>query len=421
MPDRHTAGRHGASGQRGSVATDPQPFNRVGSARYGRASLALFLAGFASFSLLYCPQPLLPTLTRAFAIGPAASSLAVSLCTGFLAPSIIIAASVSDRWGRRATMVGSMLLAATFNIGTAAAPSWPLLLALRAGEGIMLGGVPAIAMTYLAEETEPDGLGLAMGLYVGATAVGGMGGRVITGFVADLAGWRVALGVIGVIGLCAALAAALLLPPSRHFTRRRVDPRSQASAFAAALRQPALVGIYGIAFLMMGGFVAVYNYVGFRLEQEPYSLTPSQEGLIFTLYLVGTLGSTIAGSLADRLGKGVVMSGAVLIVLGGLAATLAAPLGAVVLGIGLITFGFFGAHAVASGSVGSLAGGTKGQAASLYLLSYYAGSSLLGTAGGWFWTIGGWWAVAGFVAALFGLALGLCIVVSGSLRRRVAT
>ncbi len=172
MPDNPTAVRRRAGEQHESLAAEPQPYNRVGSPRYVRASLALFLAGFASFSLLYCPQPLLPTLTRAFAIGPAASSLAISLCTGLLAPSIIVAASLSDRWGRRATMVASMLLAAIFNIATAAAPSWPLLLALRAFEGVLLGGVPAIAMTYLAEETDPEGLGLAMGLYDGATAVG---------------------------------------------------------------------------------------------------------------------------------------------------------------------------------------------------------------------------------------------------------
>ncbi len=103
------------------------------------------------------------------------------------------------------------------------------------------------------------------------------------------------------------------------------------------------------------------------------------------------------------------MIAAVLVVFSGVFASLFAPLAAIILGIALVTLGFFAAHGVASGSVGGLAGAAKGQAASLYLLSYYAGSSLLGTAGGWFWTAGGWPWVAGFIAVLLAgaLALGL--------------
>jgi hypothetical protein len=59
----------------------------------------------------------------------------------------------------------------------------------------------------------------------------------------------------------------------------------------------------------------------------------------------------------------------------------------VAIGILLVTIGFFGAHAVASGWVGRLAGDAKGHASSLYLLSYYMGSSFVGSAGGWFWQV----------------------------------
>ena len=398
------------------------PYNQVGSARYVRVSVALFLAGFATFSLLYCPQPLLPTLTRAFGVGAAASSLSISLATGCLALSIVTAATASDRWGRKSLILVSMLLAAALNAATAVAPSWTLFLVLRACEGFALGGVPAVAMTYLAEETDPRGLGLAMGIYVGATAVGGMAGRVITGLAAEQVSWRFALGLIGAVGLGAALAVALLLPPSRHFRRRSVALRGQARAFARALDTPGLIAVYGFAFLMMGGFVAVYNYAGFRLEAPPYSLDQAQEGLIFTLYLLGTASSTLAGSLADRFGTAAVMTAAVVVVLAGVVASLFAPLGAVVFGIALITLGFFAGHGVASGSIGGLAGDAKGQAASLYLLSYYAGSSLLGTTGGWFWARGRWPALAGFVGVLFGAALLIALVMAslapGRLRDR---
>ncbi len=102
----------------------------------------------------------------------------------------------------------------------------------------------------------------------------------------------------------------------------------------------------------------------------------------------------------------------------GAGATLFAPLGAVVLGIALVTVGFFAGHGVASGTVGGFAGDDKAQAASLYLLSYYAGSSVLGTAGGTFWTAARWPGVAAFVAALFAGAGLLAVALAAAVGRR---
>ena len=149
-----------------------------GSAAYRRISFALFLAGFASFSLLYCVQPLLPVFAREFNIGAAQSSLALSLSTGFLAASILCASALSERFGRRGMMFASMSIAALFNFASALAQGWHSFLVARALEGFVLGGAPAVEMAYLAEEIHPQGLGLSMGLYVGGTAFGGMVGRV---------------------------------------------------------------------------------------------------------------------------------------------------------------------------------------------------------------------------------------------------
>ncbi|MET0745013.1 MAG: MFS transporter, partial [Microvirga sp.] len=184
-----------------------------GSPAYRRISLALFLAGFATFSLLYCVQPLLPVLAETFQVGAAASSLALSLSTGLLAPSILLAGGLSESISRKTLMFVSLCAASLLNLAAAFAPSWPVLLVLRALEGIMLGGVPAIAMAYLAEEIHPGGLGRTMGLYVGGTAFGGMLGRVITGFVSQEAGWHVAMAAIGALGLAAAILFLFLLPP----------------------------------------------------------------------------------------------------------------------------------------------------------------------------------------------------------------
>lgn len=377
-----------------------------GTPAYRRASLALFLAGFSTFSLLYCVQPLLPLFAREFGVGAAQSSLALSFSTGFLAVAIFGAAAVSESAGRRGLMFGSMTAAALLNIAVALAPDWHLLLGLRALEGFLLGGVPAVAMAYLAEETDPRGLGLAMGLYIGGTAFGGMMGRVGTGLLVEALSWRPALAILGGIGLAAALSFLALLPPSRNFRPRRgINARHHAQAWLGHLANPRLRPLFIISFLTMGAFVAVYNYAGFRLLEAPYNLSQSELGLIFTVYLFGIAASSTAGGLADRLGRRVVLPAGIGLAAAGIGLTLLPGLAAMILGIIVLTTGFFAAHAVASGWVGRLAAGTKGHASSLYLLAYYLGSSVVGSAGGWFWTGSAWRGVALFTSALLALAL----------------
>lgn len=383
----------------------PKEYLTRGTGAYRRASVALFLSGFATFSLLYCVQPLLPIFAQEFAVSPAESSLALSLSTGFLAIAIVCAAAVSEGLGRRSLMSISLVGAALLTIATAFAPNWHLMLVIRALQGFVLGGVPAVAMAYLAEEIDPRGLGATMGLYVGGTAFGGMSGRVLTGIFAEYLSWRPALFLIGAIGLAAAIGFIALLPPSRNFVRRAgFDPQFHLKAWLGHLSNPALPFIFAIAFFAMGSFVTIYNYAGFRLVAPPYELNQTELGLIFTVYLFGIGASSIGGILGDRFGHFTVLLTGIVITATGCALTLSASLPLIILGIVVLTSGFFTTHSVASGLVGKLAAGTKGHASSLYMLAYYIGSSIMGSAGGWFWAMEGWAAIVIFTLVMMAFA-----------------
>jgi YNFM family putative membrane transporter len=228
-----------------------------------------------------------------------------------------------------------------------------------------------------------------------------MSGRVLTAGIAELASWRTALAVIALVGLAAALLFLLLLPPSRHFTPRRgLGLRFHLATWQAHLRHPGLRALFLIGFLIMGVFVTAYNYAAFHLLAPPFSLSQGSVGLIFTVYLVGVFASSIGGALGDRYGQGRIMQASLTVMALGLATALLPSLIANIAGIALITLGFFGAHCMASSWVGRMAPGARGHAAALYLLIYYLGSSLLGTLGGWFWSVGAWPAVIGFMLAL---------------------
>lgn len=389
-----------------------------GTPAYRRVGLGLFLAGFATFSLLYCVQPLLPVFADHFHVGPTESSLALSLSTALLAVAILCAAVASEGAGRRGLMLASMTTASLCNIACAFVPGWSGLLALRAAEGFLLGGVPAVAMAYLAEEIDPRGLGLAMGLLVGGNAFGGMTGRVLTGFITESLSWQAALLTLGILGLLCAAGFIWLLPPSHNFRPRPgFDPAFHWRAWRGYWRDKALLPLFSIPFFAMGSFVALYNYAGFRLSQPPFDLNQRQIGWIFTVYLFGIAASFVGGGMADRLGRRLMLPCSIILTMAGVLITLIPGLVAMILGIIVTTTGFFATQSVASGWVGRLAKGTKGHASSLYLLSYYIGSSLIGSSGGWFWSKGGWPAVALFTLLLYLLALAAALRVNAVVAR----
>ncbi len=391
----------------------PRTWVQAGSPAYRRISLALFLAGFATFSLLYCVQPVLPEFAAHFGLGAASSSLALSVCTCCLAVAIFLTGALSEGRDKRRLMFASMGLAALCNVAAAYAPTWGILLVARALEGMLLGGVPAVAMAYLADEIHPRGLGFSMGLYIGGTAFGGMAGRVGMSVLADHFGWQAAMATVGALGLLAALGFLALLPrgtcavspPKSSSGLMKFNVRHHLRAWQSHLGTPCLPLLFSLAFALMGVFVSLFNYAGFRLALPPYELSQTQIGLIFCVYTFGVAASPIAGALADRLGRGPVLLGGVITMSLGVLITLAAPLWLVVAGIAVLTFGFFVAHSVASGWVGQLALKSKGHASSLYLLAYYAGSSVLGSLGGWFWEWERWPALVAFSLVL--LACGL--------------
>src|SRR3974390_3630169 len=141
-----------------------------------RAHVALFAAGFGTFSLMYCVQPVMPIFSDEFGISPAASSLSLSLTTGTLAVMIFVTGFMSDLWDRKKQISTCLFTASALTLLTSLYSSCPNLLATRALIGLALGGVPAAAMAYAAEEAPTEGSGFAMGLYIGGTALGGLAG-----------------------------------------------------------------------------------------------------------------------------------------------------------------------------------------------------------------------------------------------------
>ncbi|MFJ2767526.1 MFS transporter [Streptomyces sp. NPDC087300] len=388
-----------------------------GGPGYRRMSFALFLAGVATFALLYSTQALLPLVSADFGVSASTASWTVSAATGALALFVLPLSALSERFGRRAMMTASLTVAVTVGLLVPFAPSVEVLVALRAVQGAALAGLPASAMAFLAEEVRPKALVAAIGMFVAGNSIGGMSGRVITGWVAQAWGWRTAVGVVGVIAVLCALAFRALLPAPRHFTPGTLSPKPLARTVRTHLSDPLLCRLYAIGALFMTVFGAVYTVIGYRLTEAPFSLPQGVIGSIFLVYLVGTVSSAAAGKLVARLGRRGALYLAVSTTAGGLLLSLSSALVMVLLGLVLITAGFFAGHAVASSSVSRTATTGRAQASALYQSAYYLGSSAGGTLGAVAFHAGGWAGTVGLgILAVLGV---VSVTVWGSHAARV--
>ncbi|MFI5745493.1 MFS transporter [Streptomyces sp. NPDC051644] len=357
---------------------------------YRRMSFALFAAGVATFTLLYSTQALLPAVSASLGATAGQASWTVSAATGALALCVLPMSALSERFGRRQMMTASLTVAVLVGLLVPFAPSLGWLIALRAVQGAALAGLPAAAMAYLAEEVRPKALVAAIGLFVAGNSIGGMSGRVLTGWVAQLWGWRAALGAVGLLALACAVVFHFMIPRARNFTPGSLNPKALAKTVGGHLADPLLLRLYAIGGLFMTVFGAVYTVIGYRLVEAPFNLPQGVVGSIFLVYLVGTVSSATAGTLVARLGRRGALYLAVSATAAGLLLSLADQLAAVLLGLVLITAGFFAGHAVASSSVSRTATKGRAQASALYQSAYYLGSSAGGTLGAVAFHSGGW-------------------------------
>ncbi|MER5459162.1 MFS transporter [Streptomyces sp. NPDC002668] len=377
----------------GAAPLSPSPSPALlapGGPGYRRMSFALFAAGVATFALLYSTQALLPAVSADFGVSASAASWTVSAATGALALCVLPLSALSERYGRRTVMTASLAVAVAVGLLVPFSPSLEWLVALRAVQGAALAGLPASAMAYLAEEVRPKALVAAIGLFVAGNSIGGMSGRIVTGWVAQLWGWRAALGAVGLMALACALVFRAMLPKARHFTPGSLNPKALAGTVRGHLADPLLRRLYAIGALFMTVFGAVYTVIGYRLVEAPFNLPQGIIGSIFLVYLVGTVSSAAAGRLVARLGRRGALYLAVTTTTAGLLLSLADSLPAVLLGLVLITAGFFAGHAVASSSVSRTARTGRAQASALYQSAYYLGSSVGGTLGAVAFHSGGW-------------------------------
>ncbi len=362
----------------------------AGSREFRAATLALCLGSAMVFANLHLVQSLLPTLAQHFQLTELQASWSLTATILMLGLSLLVYGPLSDAWGRKTIMVVTMAGSVVTTLAMSQVESYPTLLALRALQGLCLGGLPAIAIAYMGDEFTRKAVVLAVGVYISANSLGGVMGRMVGGFVGEHYGWAAAFGAMG--GLSAVLLAIFvwLLPASCHFQPKPLHPVSIACDMLGHIRNPVLLVAYGIAFGNFMIFLNQYSYVTFVLAAAPYHLTPHALGMLFLTYLTGTVSAAISGRLTHIIPAPLGMAVGIVFLMAGSLLTLMPTLYAIIAGFMVSSFGFFLTHSLASSWVSHHAEKARASASSLYLVFYYLGASLGGFVLAPFWHWQGW-------------------------------
>lgn len=369
----------------------------------------MLLSGISVFAQLYLFQPILSDLCRFFSITPATSSLTVSITTVGIAVGLLYWAFKADSISREKLMGISLILSSVITIVSAFVGNYFVLLVLSLIKGITLAGVSGVALAYLSEEVDTSKIGLAISLYLSGNTLGGMLGRVVATLVAGYGGWQLAVLFIGIGSLIVGGFFCKMIPAGKNFSATPFTFRQKIAQMRSLLIQPIFISMYMIAALSMGIFVSVYNYLSFLLESPLFALPHHLVAMIFMMYIAGIIGSVVAGSLSDKFAPEILLQGTLLLMGIGMSCLLVMKLWIIVLGLGILTFSFFGTHTLASRIISIHAQNLKSSATCIYWLFYYLGSSLIGSLTGIVFVSNGWFSL---VEILLLLLLGALIIAS---------
>lgn len=364
-------------------------------------SICVFLSGFSCFAQLYYFQPLLPDLAREFLLSASHSSLAVSFSTLGMVFGLITTMFIADRIPRKKLISMGLLTSSVFSVAASFSPVFWLLILLSAAKGFLLSGATSVSMAYIAEEVSEKNKARIMALYIAGNALGGMSGRFITSWIGAVWSWRIASVSIGLICALFALLFLLFSPRSTHFFPRKESLHSLIIVNARLITSKALVPFYLTGGLILGVFVSLYNYMGFYLLKPPFNFPEYSIHYIYLMYTFGMFGSVATVRLTRHRLPVPVLKSILLLSAASILLLYIPGFLTVALGLAIFTFNFFVIHVLCNRIVSEYNLAKRSVTISIYLLTYYLGSSLLGWATGLLLDALGWpYFLAGLILLL---------------------
>ena len=375
----------------------------------------IFSVVAAGFTTIYITQPVLPIIRDEFSIDAETASLTVSMVILGIALANLPFGMLSDRWPIKPIILAGATVVSAANLFCAVTDSIVGLILARFVQGLFIPSLTTCIAAYLARSLPIARLNVAMGSYVAATVAGGLGGRLLGGWIHPPLHWRYAFVSAAALLIPASIAALIWLPeekPGLH--------GAQQIGFGELFAQPGLFRMLVVAFGAFFVFSSTFNYLPFYLSSPPFSAPTEVITLVYLGYLVGLVMGPLSGRISNRLGSGATMISGSLVLITAVAATLIPSLVVIAMSLVALCAGFFSVHSAAVGLLNRRLITSRGRANSLYVLAYYTGGAVGITTCGFTYNRFGWGGVVGLSIAVLLLpsAIGLIEIIHEGKQRR---
>lgn len=326
----------------------------------------------AAFTTIYMTQPVLPIIQVEFGVSETTASLTVSAVILGIALSNLPFGIIADAVAIRPIIIaGGVVISLCSLAGFGLHHLYPLV-AARFVQGLFIPALTTCLAAYLSRILPQEKLNTVMGTYIAATVAGGLGGRLLGGWLHAPEHWRYAFISTAVIVAAATVAAAAALPKET----REGSGRRETVGFSALLRCRDVLSLLAVSFTSFYVFSSVFNYLPFYLAAPPFEASTRRITLMYLSYVFGIGAAPLAGRLSNRFGNGRTMAAGAGIFALAIGCTFITWLPAIAVSLAGVCTGFFAVHTAAIGALNRRLSQGKGRANALYVLSYYLGGAV---------------------------------------------
>ncbi|WP_286911999.1 MFS transporter [Pseudomonas sp. UBA6315] len=356
---------------------------------------------------VYFAQPLLESIASELGVAQRQIGWVVGATQAGYALGLVLIVPLGDLVNRKQLLLAQLLVASVALVTAGLSRDWPLLLAALALVGLMAVMVQ-VMVALAATLANPAQQGQAVGTVTSGIVLGILLARLVSGVLADLAGWRSVYFVAAALLLLMAVVLWRWLPSGRPVAHRTGYWQLIGSLFGLyrhdrLLRQRGLFGL-----LIFASFSVLWSAMALPLSASPRVLSHTEIGLFGLAGIAGTLAASRAGGLADRgLGERTTGVALALLTLSWIpTAFVEQSLLALVLGVVMLDLAVQAVHVTNQSLL--LAGRSEmaSRLVAAYMCCYSIGSGVGAVLASWVYASWGWAAVCALGMAFSAVALG---------------
>ncbi|MEZ4649282.1 MAG: multidrug effflux MFS transporter [Candidatus Eisenbacteria bacterium] len=354
---------------RGDIAETGEPARAAAPFRMGFAEFVVFVAACMALNALAIDimLPALPELGHALGVVDAndRQSVIIAYMFGF-GPSQLLYGPLSDRFGRKATLIGGLLVFSLAGALSAFAPTFRLLLLSRALEGFGAGSSRVVAVTLVRDRYRGAEMARVMSLSMMVFMVIPILAPTIGQGILFVAPWRGIFGVLAIAGVAIVVWAWQRMDETlRPENRRDLSLRRVSAGFAETVRNRTTLAYTIATGFVFGGLMSFITSAQ-QIFQDTFGVEREFPLLFAIIALTMSAASFLNSRWVRRLGVARLSHSALWVLIGvsGLHGGLALlgwvslPAFIVLEALTLFVFGFVGANfnSIAMEPMGHIAG-----------------------------------------------------------------